>query len=114
MHEFAITRNMLDAAVEESLQAGGRAVRNIFLAVGPVSPVAGESVKRCFDFLSRGTVAEGARLVFRNIPAEFECKCCGAVVVHSGHGQGLCAECGGEAAMAGTCSGFYIENIELF
>jgi len=75
MHEMPVTQAMLNMVLE---QAGGSQVRKIRLRVGELSPVVPDSVAMFFEYLSRGTNAEGARLEFEKAPLETTCPACGA------------------------------------
>ena len=79
MHEMPVTQAMLNMVLE---QAGGRQVLKIRLRVGELSPVVPHSVEMFFEYLSRGTNAQGARLEFERAPLETTCPACGARQVH--------------------------------
>ncbi len=74
MHEMAITQGLLSMALEH---AGGRRVKAIDLQVGRLSPVVPDSVQVFFDYLSKGTAAEGAQLRFEIMPIVLACQDCG-------------------------------------
>jgi hydrogenase nickel incorporation protein HypA/HybF len=79
MHEMPVTQAMLSMVLE---QAGDSRVLGIRLRVGELSPVVPDSVAVFFEYLSRGTNAEGARLQFEPAPLETTCPACGANQVH--------------------------------
>lgn len=72
MHELAIGRAVLDAAVES---AAGRRVVLITLTVGALRQVAPDSLACNFESLARGTLCEGAHLEQRFSPARLRCEC---------------------------------------
>jgi hydrogenase nickel incorporation protein HypA/HybF len=74
MHEASITEAMLDLALK---YAQGQRITDIYLQVGRMSFVVPECVEFYFEYLSRGTVAEGARLHFETAPLEMTCTDCG-------------------------------------
>ena len=74
MHEMAITQGLLDLALKH---AGAHRITNIHLRVGEGSPVVSESVDLFFEHLSKGTLAEGARLHFEMAPVRMACQECG-------------------------------------
>lgn len=78
MHELAVTQAVLQVALEHTAQAGAQRVERIHLRVGDLAGIVGESVQFYFDFVSKGTPAEGATLVFEHVPARFRCRACGA------------------------------------
>ena len=73
MHEEPYAQAMLDMALE---RAGNRTVKEIYLGVGRFSAVVPASLELFFSHLSRGTTAEGARLIFETIPVTLFCKNC--------------------------------------
>ena len=74
MHEASITQAMLDMALE---YAQGQRITDIYLQVGQMSLVVPECVEFYFEFLSKGTLAEGAKLHFEIAPIEITCMDCG-------------------------------------
>lgn len=77
MHELPATQGMLQVALDAAAEAGGGRIREIHLVVGDLSSMVDDSVQFYFDLLSKGTVAEGARLVFRRERATLTCTGCG-------------------------------------
>jgi hydrogenase nickel incorporation protein HypA/HybF len=76
VHEMSVTQSMLDMALQ---YAEGRRITAINLAVGEMSTVVPDSVSLYFEFLSKGTPAEGAALHFEVEPMVIICQSCGAV-----------------------------------
>ncbi|MBN2241034.1 MAG: hydrogenase maturation nickel metallochaperone HypA [Dehalococcoidales bacterium] len=81
MHEQNITESMLALAIKHAEQANATKILRIYLVVGEYSGVVDDSVSFYFDFLSRGTIAEGAELDFTHVPAKFHCRNCDAVYI---------------------------------
>ena len=65
MHEMGITQALLDMSVSKAQEAGASSVKQINLVIGDMSSVLDDSVQFYFDFLSKGSIAEGARLSFQ-------------------------------------------------
>jgi len=76
MHELAITQSMLDIVLEQAEKAGAREVGKINLVIGEMTGVVDECVQFYFDFLSKGTSAEGAALSFTKVPTTARCRGC--------------------------------------
>jgi len=108
MHELAITQSIIDMAVQES---GGRKIIGVNLVIGELSSVVEESVRFCFDVISRDTPAEGACLSVTRVPALVRCASCASEF--GLERQGLCPVCGtrGTEVIAGR--EFYLESIEV-
>ncbi len=74
MHEMPVTQAMLNMALQH---ADGQRIADIYLQVGKMSAIVPESVEVFFDYLSEGTLAEGATLHFERVPIEMSCLDCG-------------------------------------
>ena len=77
MHEMALTRSVLDIAVEEAERAGAREIRSIRMTVGYARDMVEELFEKCFVYLSRNTIAEHAELVLHRTPIVVHCDACG-------------------------------------
>ncbi len=74
MHEMAVTQGILNLALEH---AQGHRITEIYLRVGRMAPVVPDSVKLFFEYLSKDSLAEGAKLHFEIMPVEMTCTECG-------------------------------------
>jgi hydrogenase nickel incorporation protein HypA/HybF len=72
---MTVTQTLLNMVLA---QAAGRVVTDVRVRVGVMSSMVPDSVAVFFDYLSRGTVAEGAQLHFETVPLEITCQACGA------------------------------------
>ncbi len=77
MHELAITQSMVDLVLEEAEKAGASKVGKISLIIGEMSGYVEDCVRFYFDFFTKGTIAEGAKLSFNMIPCQARCRDCG-------------------------------------
>ena len=77
MHELGVTQSILEIALEHGQKAHARKIRSIHLVIGELSGIVEESVQFYFDFVSKGTMAEGAGLIFEKKPAILRCRSCG-------------------------------------
>ena len=76
MHELAITQSMLDLVLEQAQKVGAKEVGKINLVIGEMTGIVEECVKFYFNFLSQGTIAEGAALCFKMVPTTAQCRGC--------------------------------------
>ncbi|MBA7473368.1 Hydrogenase maturation factor HybF [subsurface metagenome] len=76
MHELAITQNMLEVVLEQAETAGAKEVGKINLVIGEMTGIVEECVRFHFDFIGRGTLAEGATLTFTTVPTKARCQAC--------------------------------------
>lgn len=77
MHELMVTESIRDIALRHAEAAGAAQITDLFLVIGELSSIVDDSVQFYWDFVAEGTIAEGATLHFRRIPAEMTCAACG-------------------------------------
>ncbi len=112
MHEYAVTQSMINIALSEAQKAGASKILEIRLVIGDLSTIVDDSVQMYFDVMSEGTPAQGAKLVFNRVKAEFKCKSCGEVFVKPPKGFD-CPKCGGLGTPTDRGKEFYIESLEI-
>ena len=76
MHELSVAESILEIALRHAQPAQARKISDLYLVIGQLSSLIDDSVQFYWDFISKETPAEGARLHFRRIPAEFRCLDC--------------------------------------
>lgn len=76
MHELAITRRMLDIALDEAERLAARRIKSIRLLAGEFSCLDPNALDFCFALVSRGTIAEGAILEIELVKATAICSRC--------------------------------------
>jgi len=68
MHEMSIAKNLLGVIEQYAPANGGARVKVARLRIGELAGVVPESLRFCFQVISEGTVAEGAKLVIETTP----------------------------------------------
>jgi hydrogenase nickel incorporation protein HypA/HybF len=93
MHEMSLAESIVQL-VEESVRADGcTTVKGVWLEIGQLAAVEKEALRFCFDVVTRGSVAEGARLEIIETPGQGWCmKCEGNVPVTTLYDP--CPRCG--------------------
>jgi hydrogenase nickel incorporation protein HypA/HybF len=112
MHEMAVTQSVLDIAVKHAQRAEASRITQINLVIGELSGVVDDSVQFYFDFLSRDTIAAGAKLVFERRPAVYRCREC-ATDFHPDGFDWSCPACGELVFEVVSGREFRIESIEV-
>jgi hydrogenase nickel incorporation protein HypA/HybF len=112
MHEFPITKSILDLALRHAEAAGAARIRDLYLVVGELSSVVDESVRFYWDMVSRGTRAEGARLHFRCVPVRWLCLDCGEEFPLSPE-LPACPRCHSGSVRLAKGQEFYLEAIDV-
>ena len=110
MHELSITSSILEIALRHAEQAHATQITDIYLVIGQLSSIVDDSVQFYWDMISDGTAAASARLHFRRIPAELECKACGQHY-HLGDTELACPACNHLGFEITAGNEFYLEAI---
>ncbi|MDR5695181.1 MAG: hydrogenase maturation nickel metallochaperone HypA [Armatimonadota bacterium] len=92
MHELGLTEDILATALETAQRAGAQAISRLVLVLSSASHIDPEVVRTHFASISRGTLAEGAELVFRTRTIEQACMYCGRTFVVDS--ELACPQCG--------------------
>lgn len=73
MHELPVTEKILEIALSHAAKNKAKRIFSITLKVGGLTDLQGNWLQRYFDYLSRGTIAEGAELII--IPGGVQLRC---------------------------------------
>jgi hydrogenase nickel incorporation protein HypA/HybF len=93
MHEMAIAEGMLEIVEQAARTHGAARVASVRLELGALSHVEVDALRFCFDAVTRGGPAAGARLDVVTTPGEGWCMPCGSSVNVGALGEG-CPRCG--------------------
>lgn len=67
MHEFSIAQNILGIVLAEAERNEGKKVKSIYLKLGEKSHIEPESLLFCLEVVSKGTIAEEAKVYIERI-----------------------------------------------
>ncbi len=112
MHELYATQAILDKAIQKAREAKAERVTNLYLVVGEISTYTDESVLFYWDQISKGTLAEGAHLHFKHVPAEAQCMAC-FTKYHPREGEIVCPNCGSVGAKIIAGEEFFMEALDV-
>ncbi len=112
MHELAVTESIMQVAVENAEKAGATRITRINLVLGDLSSIVDDSVQFYFDFLSKGTIAEGAKLDFSRVPARLRCRKCGQEF-EMREMDWTCPHCGALGGDVIAGKEFYLDTLEV-
>jgi hydrogenase nickel incorporation protein HypA/HybF len=113
MHELSITQSILDIALRHAKGAGAKRIVAINLVIGELTGFVDDSIQFYFDFLSKDTLAQDARLNFDRIAPLARCHACGAEYNPPNSRIWTCPECnalGGEVVAGRE---FSVASIEI-
>jgi len=76
MHELALTQNILNTALKYAQKTDSRKVVTVVLRLGALRDIKKEWLTHYFNYLSRGTAAEGAEILVLVDPIVCRCAEC--------------------------------------
>lgn len=110
MHELALTESMLRLSLEAAEKNGAERILQINIRLGVLSGVIPSCVEYYFGLLSRGTIAEGAKLHMEAAPLTISCRSCGARS-ESEHTLFACPACGSEDFRLLSGREYFVESL---
>ena len=112
MHELALAESMLAIAERAARGNGAERILAVRLEIGALSQVEPEALHFCFDAVTRGSLAEYARLEIVTIPGEAWCMPCAAAVPLSALGR-PCPTCGSYQLSVTRGDAMRVKEIEV-
>lgn len=112
MHELPITQNILEISLRYAEEAQAQRITDIRIVIGQLSSFVDDAIQMYWDIISEDTIAVGAKLHFRRIPAVFRCKNC-QHTYQSETSDFLCPECGTFWGEIIAGDELYIESIDV-
>jgi hydrogenase nickel incorporation protein HypA/HybF len=112
MHELPVTESILEIALRHAEAADAARVTDIYLVIGQLASIVDDSVQFYWDMISADTIASGARLHFKRIPAEMLCLDCGQRY-QPGESDLACPACSGRHVKVVSGEEFRMEAIEV-
>lgn len=76
MHEMSIAEGIVDIALQTLKANEGTVVHQIQVQLGKMSGVEPDSLHFCFEAVTKGTAAEGAKLELQMVPVAARCLDC--------------------------------------
>ncbi|MBU0492099.1 MAG: hydrogenase maturation nickel metallochaperone HypA [Chloroflexi bacterium] len=113
MHELAVTESIMGIVLRHAEAAGAKRVTAIHLTIGELTGLVDDSIQFYFDFIGKDTLAEGARLTFKRVPARARCHQCGNEFEPDTGKLWTCPAC--EAIGGDVVAGreFFVDSIEV-
>lgn len=112
MHELAVTESILDIALNHAQMNGAKKVTDIYLVIGKLSSIVDDSVQFYWDFISKDSICQAAKLHFERIPAEFTCLDCGNTYQIDKE-LSPCPNCGSAKVQIHRGNEFWVDSIEI-
>jgi len=112
MHEQSIVESLLSLALENARKANARKIVSIHLVVGNYTGVVEDAVDFYFGFLSKDTIAAGAKINYTHVPGQLRCRDCD-VLFPLQKNDYRCPKCEGPRVEIVGGRELYIENMEV-
>lgn len=112
MHEYPITRRIIEIAGEYAEKYHAKEVKAINLVVGDTCGYVASSIELYFDLIAEGTPCEKARLHIERIEPKLQCSACGTLFVRKPF-TFECPSCKGEGRPTDIGQEFYVKSIEI-
>lgn len=112
MHEMSIAESIFDLVKDVAVKNNASKVTLVRIKAGELRGVISESLSLYFEFLSRDTIAEGARLEIETIPVSAKCEACQQVFPVHEH-KFICPQC--QSAEISVTEGMelFVKDIEV-
>lgn len=94
MHEMSLAEGVLHILQDQALAQNFSRVKTVWLELGELSHVDPHAIGFCFDAVTRGSLAEGAKLEIVRTPGQAWCHDCAETVKVAALGD-PCPTCGG-------------------
>ena len=112
MHEMSLAESVLEIIEDAARAQKFRRVRTVVLEIGRLAAVEAEAMRFCFEAVTHGSIAEGARLEIIETPGEGRCIACGRTVPLQEQ-YGLCPECGSPQIEIVAGNQMRVKNLEV-
>ena len=112
MHEMALAEGMLQLVEDGARRNAASGVKAVWLEIGALSQVEVHALRFCFDAVTRGSLAEGARLEIVTQAGLAWCMPCGGQVPITQRGD-ACPHCGSHQLQVVQGDGMRVTEIEV-
>ncbi len=112
MHELSVTESILEIAIRHANQANAKRITNLYLVIGQLASIVDDSVQFYWDIISKDTIADGATLHFRRLPAKLLCLDCSNQYLPDGDGFS-CPNCESNHVKVVSGEEFFMEAIDI-
>jgi hydrogenase nickel incorporation protein HypA/HybF len=111
MHELSLAQNLLEIVCRTAEENALEKVTVVSVVGGELGGIVLDALQFGFEVSSRGTVAQGAKLLYRELPALIRCSSCNHEFSWKTYGYSCpqCSQMGGEMFQGNE---FYVEYIE--
>jgi hydrogenase nickel incorporation protein HypA/HybF len=112
MHELSVTESILEISLRHAGAVNAKKITNLYLVIGQLASIVDDSVQFYWDIISKDTIAEGAQLHFRRLPAKLACLDCDNQYTPIDGGFS-CPNCTGQHVKVISGDEFFMEAIDV-
>ena len=112
MHEMSLAEEVLQLIEDAARQQAFSKVSTVWREIGQLSGVEPEALAFCFDAVTRGSIAQGARLEIIRLPGTGWCMAC-AQTVPMNEVFGECPVCGGHQMQVTGGTEMRVKELEV-
>ena len=115
MHELPLAKTIFSTVLKKAEECGAKAVVRVCIESGELREYVELILQKYWDYISRGSIAEGARIELISIPATVRCAQCGGVygIEAESLADAKCPDCGHDRGELLTGRELRIRGIEI-
>ncbi|MCP4673674.1 MAG: hydrogenase maturation nickel metallochaperone HypA [Desulfobacula sp.] len=115
MHELQVTEGILKIVLRNAEGQNVERITAIHLKIGELSDLEDEWIQRYFDYLSKNTIANGAKLIIQRSPVILQCqKCRVQFVIQKDNIRDVkCPECDNKTTALISGKEYHVKNMEV-
>ena len=112
MHELSIIQSILEKALKQADKTAAKRITGLHILMGELSKMSQGSIQASWDTIAKDTLAAGAKLHLRIIPAEFQCMACFQKYHPENAEDFECLNCGAVGVKIVAGEEFSLESID--
>ena len=112
MHELSVTESILEISIRHAQEAKASRITNLYLVIGQLASIVDDSVQFYWDIIAKDTIADGAVLHFKRLPATLSCLDCNTRYNPGSEGF-ACPNCKSDHVKVISGDEFYMEAIDI-
>jgi len=115
MHELPLAKSIYRSVMKKAEECGATSVVRVVIEAGELREYVELILQRYWDYVSRGSLAEGARIELITLPATVRCGACGRVygITVEDLENSRCPDCGFDRGELLTGRELRIKGMEI-
>jgi hydrogenase nickel incorporation protein HypA/HybF len=115
VHELQVTERILEVALDHASRNAVARIVAIHLRIGRLTDLEDHWIQHYFDYLSRGTLAENARLEIERSPIVMDCDACACSfeIGRDALRDVQCPECGESRCRLVAGREYFVKTMEV-